>query len=174
VAEVFTGRRERLQRNREAFGLKVYRGIVSADEEMTMRNLGARFVPRGTSFAVILQDKADGGRNYEALSLSSERPIPGCLAGRGATETIVDAGLVEELHGLAMEEASIRRDREAMEGKLRSLLGSCSTVKRLKETWPEGARWYESLDRPVVKAALPAVIPQEVNRMIAQEMQAQP
>lgn len=174
VADTFESREKRAEEARKVFGLKVYERVVSEALLAQMLNLPERIIPRGRSIIVSLKASADGHGNYVECALPQSLPIPHCLTGLGPTEVLVDAHLTGEVMALDSEDrrhGRIYRDKEALAGKLRSLLASCATLKRLKEVWPEGAKWYEHLEQPKTPAAqVPAVLPQEVNRIIATEM----
>ena len=59
--------------------------------------------------------------------------------------------------------AALRKERTALEAKLRSLLWSCNTIKRLRELWPKGERFFPIEGKAVPTALVPASLAADIN-----------
>lgn len=82
-----------------------------------------------------------------------------------------DLGLVQDVELIAAYEklqadrGTLKADRERAETGLKALIGRVSTLRQLRETWPEGETFYAHL-KPRDEASVPAVMVDDLNRML--------
>lgn len=80
---------------------------------------------------------------------------------------VLDGKVGEEVTAFANEKEQARIDKRQAEAKLKSLLYSISTFKRLKELWPEGKDFYKGMDEDATtKMGLPALRFDDVNQLL--------
>lgn len=96
------------------------------------------------------------------------RPRGSDHGGYGCNEigTIPHGDLADRIqaHAQAVEDMRVAR-RRAYNATLK-MLSTVSTVKRLREAWPEGALFYSAYENDNTAVALPAVRVDEVNAML--------
>jgi hypothetical protein len=112
-----------------------------------------------------------GGWNV-SLNIGRQVPIP---ASTHCTRLgVIDGELSDRVkaHMEAVKDAKIKKENEYQ--KLKAFLGSFKTIKKLRETWPEGAEHYDQYDVQPGKSQVPAVVTQEINAMLNISPEVQP
>jgi Nucleotide modification associated domain 5 len=106
-----------------------------------------------------------GGQQHY-LQLSENKMLPTPYESHCALLGVLDGAIGDEVRAFANEKEQAKTDKRTAEAKLKSLLYSISTLKRLKELWPEGAEFYKGMDEDAVKGGLPALRFDDVNQLL--------
>jgi hypothetical protein len=72
----------------------------------------------------------------------------------------------KEVQDFATEKEQAKKDEQVAAEKLKALLYSITSLKRLKELWPEGKKFYAYLDEAAVIGGLPAIRFDDVNVLL--------
>lgn len=101
------------------------------------------------------------------LQLHCEKSLPVPYTGGGCGRLgSISGDLAIKIQDFSTAKKQAKEDYRNAEIKLTGFLSSFTTVKRLKDAWPEGKKYYESFDVTRNPDQLPAVITTEINAML--------
>ncbi|OXS92659.1 Nmad5 family putative nucleotide modification protein [Pandoraea apista] len=136
----FNKREEAHNSNTVAFGDAVY-----AEEHGAVEKIARKLPPGWIQTAKWIGIECPGfsrrsndGLKLSQIPMSVARPQPYLTQTAKITPS---HPLYERSQAIADEHQAIRRDKEALEGKLKSIVNAASTVARLLDAWPECERF---------------------------------
>lgn len=102
------------------------------------------------------------------LTFSLKKPVPVPYSTHCARLGNISGALAEKAQKHAQQWQDIRKKQQETRQALRAVLFGVSTLKQLKEAWPEGKEFYAMYDitSPQSKGGVPAVQIQTVNAML--------
>lgn len=137
-----------------ALAEKIYDAYTTKEERDILSKLDAKWL----QFSHVLSVNVGGWSGD--LSFQREHPMRWT---RWDRLVIADEKLAAEIKAHLQKNEEIKRKRDDAITKLKALLNSVTTIKRLAEVWPEGKAYWSKYD---VKTALPAIPVQAVNEVL--------
>jgi hypothetical protein len=101
----------------------------------------------------------------DRLTMTKGRPFPRYSAD-AAVKVGGAHGLNDQAQTVANEYASIRDEKEALRVKLRALVYSCTTLAKLRDAWPECARFLPKTAPQPSRALVPVELVPELNKTL--------
>lgn len=157
LAHRFDGDRDRLKKEATALGIKVYERAFPRKQRDLMETL-----PKGWLHE---EDHASvkAGSCFTRLPFGKAMRMPmtkahGCILSLEATDT-----LAQQISAHESAEKGLRDTRSAAARQIAATLGSFSTVKALREGWPEIAAFIDVATHSVPVPNLPAPIIRDLN-----------
>ena len=135
---------EQLRKDEEALALRIYE-FRYEDIAARMNDLPDGWLPV-TNTMRVASDRSNGLEVSQLFPLRSVKRIP--MHPSDARRFAMNHKLREEAIRLRAEQESITQDRKDIYDQTLSLLKSVTTLKRLKEVWPDGSQFYEDLEGP--------------------------
>ena len=167
IAKKFEKQEKDLVKQEQALAIKAYNSLFDAATRRKIKALDAKWF----YFDTCLKFNCNGQTHFLRVDSSEKVPVPnrgygcqnlGALPGPMAEEVIAFGNLKED----------IRTQKRELEVKLKGLLYSITTLKRLQELWPEGREFYKSFEGFDTKPGLPAIIFDDINKMLDIEKKA--
>ena len=159
--------RERIQ----TFSAKVYRSLVTEDNEKLARKLPAGFVNMTRGFNVRLKKTNETG-NYNnsiwfTLLFANDVPQPACMYDGIYLDHETSKPFLKTADMLLVEQDGINNKRKALREKIKATVGQAKSVKQLLEMWPDAAEFIPA-DVLAPKKQLPMVLPEGLSEMLKQ------
>lgn len=150
------------------------------EHDLGMEGYYAAFTPEDRAKALDLKEgwlREDGCLRFNAggynLTFTVNTPVRvpystpyGCGYSCNVLASIHDEDLVRRMQEFAQEKEKFLEEKKAAYRATLLLVEKFSTVKALKEAWPEGYEFYKSYDGSPVRAKLPAIRVDEINAML--------
>ena len=158
LQSTFDKRKDDLAKIESELGMSAYNEAVN----LNIRKLAKKFPTNWLHTNDRVDFNVGGQRHRLGVKVSVPVPVPhyhsneylGVIAGE----------LGEKILKLAADKDKYKIDRETTSNKLRTMLSSVSTFKKLKELWPEGLKFYKDLDEDgKIRGGLPAIRFDEIN-----------
>lgn len=93
-------------------------------------------------------------------------PVPHKFAyGYGVAGVIPPGDLCDRIQAHARNKEEVKRQRKSAQQKVRLMLDGVSSIKKLREVWPEGERFYSIYDAAPAPSA-PAIRVEEINNVL--------
>jgi hypothetical protein len=160
----FAARREAIKQESNRLAELAYSHLYPADVQAKMNALPVEFFSQTSTIFAYLPGNGDSvnldlisSRRVGACDREWRRPAYYLVTGSAVTECVVK---------LKADRGQLAQDVNTFKSELRRFLAGITTVKKLKEVWPEGEEFYKHLlgdDAP--KNAL-AVRPETINALI--------
>lgn len=99
------------------------------------------------------------------LNTTEEYPIP-MNKYYSILGVITDEELVTKVQACVQEKKTLDEEDNALTRKMQGFLSGFTSFKQLRESWPEGADFYKDLDVERVAQNMPAVIVQDINKVL--------
>jgi hypothetical protein len=170
MAGRFDARRAELQTARDALALAVYKYQFGKDEAIA-RALGTLWVQMESEIRIEGIGLLWGGRGAidplrdESFRLDKSYPFP---SGHEGNNVYIDEA--HPLHGscdyLIKALNKLDADVAELRGKINSLLLSCSTLKQLREAWPEGEPFFPPEAPQYSTALVPITLTHDINKAL--------
>ena len=115
-----------------------------------------------------------GGMSIKLNLLDEGVPVPYTRGGycNNRLGVVTEPDLVQAVTTYLSDVETLKSDREKARSSLKGLLYSVSTLKALRETWPEGEPFFQGLTRKSGAPGLPAPQITELNAMLGLEKAA--
>lgn len=153
---------QELNDKRKAFSLKVYRSLVSEENEKQARKLptGYIYTARSVEVRVPLKQEPKWSCDYLYLTLifEADMPIPAFLQYDFTMTPEQAKPFIQQAQMLESEAAGISAKREALRDKVRGIVEQASSIKRLLTIWPE-AEAYVPTELLTPQKKLPVALP---------------
>lgn len=165
IEESFAKKKAALKKEEAKLGMKLYKSVFkpselakldSLDEKWIVRDRCLRFNCQGYDLRFNIADKEEDGvpvpvskRDYGCRSLGN-----------------ITGEIAMEAQAFANKKQDASKEEDRARRALMAVLHSVSTVKRLAEVWPEGAKFYNIYLAEVEKTGVPAIKMQELNAML--------
>ncbi len=167
VAHAFDPKKVAIETTEDALGREAYAVVIPASESAAAAKMPTNWfrLDKCLRFNV-------GGQSI-SLSLSGEGlPVPYQAKGEeygsyhcGRLGTILPGDLCDRIQAHAQAKEDYRNQRGAAYRSVFALVASVTTIKRLREIWPEGEAFFKGYDESA-PSNLPAVRTDEVNAML--------
>ena len=171
--DIFKKREQTINQKKQLIAEKIYHEIIPPDfhpiESQNHWFASARGI-----------DIFDGYQHYWGHTFSDSsrsRPTPHFLiryaSGGNIRVKLDDLSplLQKEIKALTQKEDALAKDRTEVTKQLDQALWNCNTSKQLKDTWPEGEKYYAFLFNES-QTLLPAVSIDKLNTLIAEVKKA--
>lgn len=153
-------------KRKHEFGELLYNLMYSEIDQQKMQALPDGWLPTSSSLRISLSDgscdvRANMSDYKKVLAVDNNY-----RSFDGSSWTLGTKRKVRKIEAELNEAYKAKRDKEQQLGRaLRQLIMPCTTLKKLREVWPEGEEFFTS--EPEFTANLPAVRATAVNEMIA-------
>ena len=152
IQMTFAERSEALAKESNRLAELVYTALYPPEIVAAMNRLPEEFFSQTRSFAVKIS------KQYVHVNLTSSRRIGAHHQYRSYIEYAPENGeILTSAQRLVQERTRLEADTEILRAELRTLITPITTMKRLRELWPEGEEFYKSFDAAPPKDNLPAV-----------------
>jgi hypothetical protein len=158
TGEYFTPKKKAIDAQEHDLGMELYHHVFNADELAKVSAL-PRFWLRHDG---CLRFNCGG---YDIrFTVKTAVPVP--YSTHCASLGSVTGALSDKAQAFAQSKQDLGRDYDRAKIALMKMLESVSTVKRLKQIWPEGEKFYaQYLDTPE-RPGVPAIQVTEINKML--------
>ncbi len=68
--------------------------------------------------------------------------------------------------GFSEKKRALENERNDAKNQLKAIIYSCRTIKKLKDVWPQGLKFYSSYSVEPMKSGLPAIQVESVNKLL--------
>lgn len=151
---------------RVALSERIYRSVVSEEQERIMKRLPAGFFNVASARQATVRPA--NGQKYLHLDLkfTNERRLPAFCSGYNRLEIHNDE-LYEAADSIKNDEAALSQKRDELTQQVRNVLNSANTVQKLLEIWPESESFIPK-EVFAAKASLPAIVTGKLNELLQQ------
>lgn len=166
----FATQENELKARIHVFSAKVYRSLVTEEQEKAMRKLPQGFF-QSTRLINVNFLKANDGNwsnriNY-ILSFEQDVPRPAFLYDNFNIDCEAAKPFIKTVEALQAEKEGIDNKRKALREKITAVVSQARSVRRLVETWPDAAGFIPP-DVLAPKKQLPTVLPEGLDEMLKQ------
>lgn len=165
VKSTFTARREALEVENSSLAELAYSHLYPNDIQIKMNALPSEFF---NQTSVVYAYRPGDNRDPIALALISSKKVKALDREYRHPAYYPETGsaIASRVIKLKADCDRLESDESTFKSELKRFLAGITTVKKLKEVWPEGQEFYAHLlaDQPN-KAAL-AIVPETINAMI--------
>lgn len=165
IAFAFDPKREALEKEESELAHEVHAHLFKKSDRDLVEKLDPKWIVRIT----VLKINANG-QSIE-LTSGSALPVPyyGSQGNVGnyyyTTGAIPSGDLCDRIQAHAMALEKYKEDRQGAYRKVEAMLTGVTTVKKLREAWPEGEQFYSPFeDKPAPQ--VPALRVEEINAML--------
>lgn len=157
----FNDDKSKLDQKKDKFALKVYTTVFSKKERELLVSLPEGWTTKLSSFQVNL-----GGETHR-FYLSEKLIFPGGYSNYSTVKAYDGShALSEEKAKLICEKQNFNAEVNSAKADINAILTSVSTIKRLKEAWPEITTIVDNLAPEEKIANFPAVRMQDLNKSL--------
>lgn len=163
ITEQFAKRRAEIDKRSDKLACAIHAHVYNKSELTKVAELPEEWVKRGNKFRVNA-----GGWTIDVLSKKA-LPIMRDYRADGYsmfTTLTADTKLCEDFRQFATDVKQLDEDIKKAETALGVVLGSANTFAQLRETWPDGAKFYNPLEPKNENTKLPAIKVAEVNALL--------
>jgi len=159
IKDTFKKREENLKQEMRALGDVVLNKVVGKHED-AIKNAPDGFYPVAGHIRVRF---GESRFTVGQIPLSTERRIPYSML--NLRTQVDDKGIIKRYETLQKKEARLKKDKDDLKRQVRAMLESCTTLKKLKDLWPEVESYLPAASQPT--ANLPAIVAEDLNKTIA-------
>lgn len=159
MAHALTEREAGIKAAEHSLGMKAYEFAMPVEDRMWAKKLPEKWVRRDSCLRFHLDFR------HVVLHVDPPVVVPSANYNCHSLATISDVEIIAAFEKLEGEKSTFKADRERMSASLYALVRRASTLKKLREMWPEGEQFYAHL-KPREEAQVPAVQVEDVNRML--------
>lgn len=168
LAHAFSARKKELEQQLVVIGDELYAHVYGAQEK-TARILGTAWVAYDDHVVITMRD---WNRHRANIPMSVDRPVPSSTYEQPAIDIEKEHPFWSKLMAWQKKSFKLESEKDELSSKMRGLLWSVQTVKRLREAWPEGIQFIPAI--APVYAIVPATLTHDINRMLGLEPKPTP
>lgn len=163
ISEAFADKKKAIASEEEALAIKLYKAVVPADEIKAAKAMKSGWIRKDRC----LRFNAGGySLNLCLRSRDDDTGLPVKYGNSCNTIGSVTGELATEAQLFANKKEKLRTEETQAVTKMRAFLNSFTTMKKMKEAWPEGKKFYSMFDVERKKDNLPAIVTKEINAML--------
>lgn len=155
----FSKTEKNLLERRDALACGVYHDLFTDTDRNFMDLLPEGWLPVRQYMMIQFGPNSS---DYTHLNLKGDMPFLAKMLGGCMKVYDADHTLAKLYHALIADEGEYQTARRALQHKIRAVLNSVTTVRKLMEVWPEVTPFAEKLDRHE-STNLPAPLIREIN-----------
>lgn len=161
VEASFADRQQALKVEEDRLARRCYATVFSASVRKAAASIPSGWLPedRVLRFNV-------GGLNIRLDVIGDALRVPAQHAHRERLGNVADEGLIAEVQAFLQARDGLKAKREKAQQSLKALLYSVTTLKALRDLWPEGEPFFRGLASKTGAPGLPAPQITELNAML--------